>query len=109
MCTGGLRSSWRPPCPPPLRVPTTRARATRRQTRCARAHLARTQARAEAAKKKNESKKAGSSAAALAAAEAKKREAEAGKKKKPKPAYHQAGGKQVGAKARGSDNKYQGE
>ncbi|KAL1495359.1 hypothetical protein AB1Y20_016728 [Prymnesium parvum] len=65
-------------------------------------------ARAEAAKKKMESKKAPPSAAALAAAEAKKREAE-GKKKKDKKTYQMGGGKQVGAKARGSDNKYQGE
>jgi len=63
-------------------------------------------ARAEAAKKSKQAKQsAGSSAAALAAAEAKKRPNE---KKKSGPTY-QTGGQNRGMKARGSDNKYQGE
>ena len=50
-----------------------------------------------------------SSAAAAAAAEAKARAAAEGAKKKKGPKTWEGGGKQVGQKARGSDNKYQGE
>ena len=64
-------------------------------------------AKAAAAKKKKEA--GGSSAAAALLAEAKAREAANGGKKKKGPKTWEAGGKQVGQKARGSDNKYQGE
>ena len=60
-------------------------------------------AKAEAAKKKKGG--APKTAAELAAAEAKARPKE---KKKAGPTWS-AGGQKVGAKARGSDNKYQGE
>ena len=64
-------------------------------------------AKAAAKKKKDGSS---SSAAAAILAEAKAREAAAGGKKKQKgPKTWESGGKQVGQKARGSDNKYQGE
>ena len=65
-------------------------------------------ARAEAAKAAKASK--GTSVAAkLAAEEMKKREAAAGGKKKKAAPTYQVGGHSRGQKARGSDNKYQGE
>ncbi|EOD22316.1 hypothetical protein EMIHUDRAFT_463715 [Emiliania huxleyi CCMP1516] len=63
-------------------------------------------ARAAAAAGKKKKAGAAGGAAAIAAAELKARDA--GKKKKEKRTYEK-GAKQVGAKARGSDNKYQGE
>ena len=63
---------------------------------------------AKAAAKKKEASKGGSSAAAAVMAETKAREAAGGKKKKAAKTW-ETQGKQVGQKARGSDNKYQGE
>ena len=65
-------------------------------------------AKAAAAKKKKEGGSSGAAAAILA--EAKAREAASGGKKKKGPkTWESGGGKQAGFKARGSDNKYQGE
>ena len=62
-----------------------------------------------AAKKKKDAGASSSGAAAALLAEAKARAAMDGGKKKKGPKTWEGGGKQVGQKARGSDNKYQGE
>lgn len=64
---------------------------------------------AKSAKMKKSGKDTSSSAAAAAEAEAKARQLLDGGKKKKGPRTWEAGGKHVGQKARGSDNKYQGE
>ena len=64
-------------------------------------------AKAAAAKKKKEASSSSSAAAVLA--EAKAREAADGKKKKKSSKTWESQGNSRGVKARGSDNKYQGE
>ena len=66
--------------------------------------------KAAAKREKKKAAAAGGDAAAAILAEAKAREAASGGKKKKGPkTWESGGGKQAGFKARGSDNKYQGE
>jgi len=66
-------------------------------------------ARAAEAKAKEKAKKAGGSASAVALAAAEAKARDGGKKKENTKPDWQHGGHTRGMKARGSDNKYQGE